>query len=665
MKRYFAKIYEPTISGVQGDFVGMIKDVDYPGHSWNINSGLGECTIRFPQKASDFDDLDLFYQVDVYVLDKESPATGVIIYSGYVIDITNNIDSDEHVSATLWGYPTEWASTVLEKAGATTVDYDSYDPSEIVKDVLDQSETRISYNLAPVIEEDFSTDNQKDSGGYWNPTNEYVEIQSGSHSQGNAIDTQNIWTIDKVAANSLTQVAQIKHDCTIDSFVFSVAKVGSPTDNLECNIYECDEDGIPTATLIVACGAIGGATLSNLRQNVTFTPVSTLTVTQGQKIAIKFTKSGPADPPDGFAIYYNYTNLTDYTSALWYEGFLTDVFPMAANYSINYTTTDDNAISLGYDTTLTTAVYSGCTPLNAGVDLTMYYSDSDDNSTWGAWTTDITTLTKRYIRWKAVTTSQALLTNLLFDVSGGSISRTGTTVSYEFKQNTIKDCIDQCITMSPSWWFWRVGADNVFVFAQRNTDTINHRFTVGKNATSIKLTRSGKNMANTYYFLGGSTVYIKDTRSGSVLAYGRRDYKSQDERVTNQDSAQIITTSYLNVNDHPSVMGEVTILDSNCNESGYDIESLKVGEVCIITDPKKESRDSKWDEAYWDEAYWDFPLTSVFNVPFQITSINYQLDRATLTLAYYQPDGIKRIQDIKRNLETSRTINSPTSPTEV
>ena len=263
-----------------------------------------------------------------------------------------------------------------------------------------------------------------------------------------------------------------------------------------------------------------------------------------------------------------------------------------------------------------------------------------------------------------------ILTDLMthFDgkVQAGFINTTSTVVNYEFKQNTFLDAINQCVTLSPAWWYWRVGADNLIYFDIRSTTQVDHYLTVGKDIQKLTLTRSAKTLVNKLYFLGGGTpqLYVEKTHS-STSDYGVRAAAQQDERVTEQSTAQIITDSYLNIWDHPSILASCIVADSNGGSGGYDIESFKPGQIVRINDPQFDVEDTLWDVAEWDVGYWDFSITSAIGVPFMITNIDYQLDQATLQLAYLTYDGSKRIQDIKRNLYFYRTANSPSTPTSV
>jgi hypothetical protein len=248
----------------------------------------------------------------------------------------------------------------------------------------------------------------------------------------------------------------------------------------------------------------------------------------------------------------------------------------------------------------------------------------------------------------------------------GFINDTGTEVTYEFRQNTLLDVINQCQAMAPAWWYWRCGADNKIIFDIRDTNVINHHLRVGLDVQSITVTRSTKSLYNRYYFLGGdvggSPMYIVNDHVTSQNAYGLRVVANQDERLTDVPTATAVTEAYLTIWDHPSIFATMVVADSNGSTGGYDIESFKPGDVISITDPQQDSSFTLWDVAQWDVDFWDFNITSAIGVPFMITDISYELDQATLQLAYQTFDGSKRIQDIKRSLYYYRTHTTPATP---
>lgn len=137
-KRYIYKIYDSA-----GTFITTVKDVsDDPRFTSYINSGLGQITFRLPRSIFQFDEGESITQnnrVDVVCFDTEAP-TGRIIYSGYISKYAPTLDKGkEYIVITCLGYITETERFMAEDAsGNTTLTYNSYDPTNILKDVLDK-----------------------------------------------------------------------------------------------------------------------------------------------------------------------------------------------------------------------------------------------------------------------------------------------------------------------------------------------------------------------------------------------------------------------------------------------------------------------------------------------------------------------------------------------
>ncbi len=83
--------------------------------------------------------------------------------------------------------------------------------------------------------------------------------------------------------------------------------------------------------------------------------------------------------------------------------------PANSNNDLDFSTAGPYIIiSKGYDTRGNTNVFSGYTASDytaAGDTLLYEFSDSADNSTWSGWTTDVTSLSQRYIRFRVTITN--------------------------------------------------------------------------------------------------------------------------------------------------------------------------------------------------------------------------------------------------------------------
>lgn len=138
MKRFEYKVYNNS-----GDFLSTILDIaDQPRFTSYINSGLGEMTFKLPRSIFQFEERTIIKQnnqIKVVCYDTDS-ATGVTIYNGYISKYAPTLSQGkEYISVTCLGYVTELERFILEdNTGKTTLTYNSYDPTDIVKDILDK-----------------------------------------------------------------------------------------------------------------------------------------------------------------------------------------------------------------------------------------------------------------------------------------------------------------------------------------------------------------------------------------------------------------------------------------------------------------------------------------------------------------------------------------------
>lgn len=141
MKRFEYKIYDST-----GTFISTIRDVvDEPRFTSYINSGLGDLTVKLPRSVFDYEETTVIAQnnqVKVICYDADAP-TGVVVYNGYISKYTPTLtEGKEFVVVTCLGYVTETERFMAEDvSGNTTLTYNTYDPTDILKDVLDKFST--------------------------------------------------------------------------------------------------------------------------------------------------------------------------------------------------------------------------------------------------------------------------------------------------------------------------------------------------------------------------------------------------------------------------------------------------------------------------------------------------------------------------------------------
>lgn len=291
-----------------------------------------------------------------------------------------------------------------------------------------------------------------------------------------------------------------------------------------------------------------------------------------------------------------------------------------------------------------------------------------------------TTLT--YNSYEPADIMKSVLNYMAGDISYNSstIENTSTTVSYPFKYTSYLDAIKKILELCPAYWYWYLDANNLLHLKSTDFDTINHVLYLGREVQSIDVFKTIEKMYNTVFFLGGDTgggtlLYKKYTSGGSVAQYGPREYRMQDSRVTTAATAQIMAAKFLEENDHFNQELTVVVLDNNASDGniggvkGYDIESLKPGDVVKVFHPKIQSNLTLWysddlslGNFIWDVSFWNYDIRYSLGIPMQIQEIQYNFYSATIKLSTTLPDIPKRIEDLERNLIETESIDIPTIP---
>lgn len=256
--------------------------------------------------------------------------------------------------------------------------------------------------------------------------------------------------------------------------------------------------------------------------------------------------------------------------------------------------------------------------------------------------------------------------NSTIDYTASSVETSGTTVSYTFTFITYLEAIKKTLELCPAYWYWYIDANNAIYLSSTNFDTVNHKLYLGKEVSEITAKKSIDELKNIVYFKGGGSppLYKKYERTSSQTAYGIREEQISDERVTVTATAQIIADKFLDEKDHPISIVSIKIFDDSMDTSkGYDIESLKPGQMIQIFHPNFETKVTLWDVALWDVDFWDFDIRYSLGLPMQIRKINYNYDYAILELTTKAEDIAFRIEDINRNLDVVRSEGIPSAPT--
>ncbi len=261
------------------------------------------------------------------------------------------------------------------------------------------------------------------------------------------------------------------------------------------------------------------------------------------------------------------------------------------------------------------------------------------------------------------------------DYTATSIETTGTTVTYTFKNATVRDALEKVVELSPDNWYSFISANNVITFKQHKseTETADHELNIGRHLAKVRATQDVELIINKIYFVGGDTgggdqLYLKDTRQGSIDGYGLQAHKIADARVTVQATAEAMMSRILDDKQAPIQMFEIQVVDSNGDDTdlGYDIESIDIGETIAVLGLFARDVDiTRWDVARWDVDFWDAPRSYNLTRPQVVVSKRYSKNFLEIQVADKVPLVAKRIEDINRNLDVEQSLNIPTGPTSV
>lgn len=200
------------------------------------------------------------------------------------------------------------------------------------------------------------------------------------------------------------------------------------------------------------------------------------------------------------------------------------------------------------------------------------------------------------------------------------IPNTSTTALYRFEQKTYRQAMDDLRSLSPQDVYWYVNELGRVTFRTKPTTTT-HTFQFGKHFTSVHVEHSLEKVRNFLLLWDGKTssyVYKHYQDDASVAAYGRRAGALNDYGIDASSAADAIGAKFLAESKAPAIKVTCAIIDNNGeNGRGYDIESIQPGDTCSFIG-------------------FSSGLSDIFNENMLITSVDYKLDAATITVEIVQ-----------------------------
>ena len=249
-----------------------------------------------------------------------------------------------------------------------------------------------------------------------------------------------------------------------------------------------------------------------------------------------------------------------------------------------------------------------------------------------------------------------------------TLQKTGITASYSFLANTVQECIDKVLSLSPFGWYWYVDANKKLNLHPKN-EQATHTFTIGKQVFFIQPQKRIENLVNRIYFVGGipdggtEPLFARYDRPVSQRNYGLWAQKISDQRVTLQSTMDAIADNILDQQQEIEIRTIIRVKDNSYDrDDGYDIESIKIGDTCQIRNYQDAFANSKWDVMSWDIDYWDYNVRNLTEIIMQIVEIQYTPDYVELTISSKIPNVSKRVQDLNNQLLAATTADAPSNP---
>lgn len=186
-----------------------------------------------------------------------------------------------------------------------------------------------------------------------------------------------------------------------------------------------------------------------------------------------------------------------------------------------------------------------------------------------------------------------------------TVDSVGVNVSYKFEEDKWLDALQNAFgTVNPGWW-WNVDKQGQLYLKQKPS-IATHSFTIGKDIEEIEVDKNAEDIANKVFIEYFSSATFTGSDAPSIAKYGTRELLVSDERVKDLTTATQRVNKEIADNKENKIKTKLTI------NSEYDIESIKVGDTCKITNLSK--------------------FSGVFTNNMLIVEVSYDFEKVTIQL---------------------------------
>ena len=215
---------------------------------------------------------------------------------------------------------------------------------------------------------------------------------------------------------------------------------------------------------------------------------------------------------------------------------------------------------------------------------------------------------------------------------------TGTVVSYTFNNMTVRKALDKILELMPADWYYRYNfGDNTMMIGPRPTE-VDYTATLGKDIVKLKLRRSLEDLVNDVFYTGGGdpALFVRVTDPTSIEQWRRGLADLSDNRVEVESTARLLAQVAIDAKKNPLWSGSLTL----GNDTDLYLEDIRPGMLIGFSGLG---------------AHHD-------GVKVQLMSRSYNVDTIDGALNTLPPKVLKRIEDIKRNLDAIEQAKATSSP---
>jgi hypothetical protein len=223
--------------------------------------------------------------------------------------------------------------------------------------------------------------------------------------------------------------------------------------------------------------------------------------------------------------------------------------------------------------------------------------------------------------------------------NAGSIDYTGVSPTLKFQLNTKLEGIKSAFTQTPEGFYWYVDIGENVLYMKQNQPIVNHVFIKGRHLSEVNIERSGENLRNRIYFVGGDTgsgvLYKVYEDAAAIADFGLATYRITDRRFTVAAHAQRYAQKVLSRYARPVYTSTITV-----PSSVYNIEDIKLGHNIAFRN------------------FGNFIDTQVL----QAVSISYTPYAVTIQLGEVLDDQKSIIADLDEGLSNEQYQDIPNAP---